>query len=107
MNPHVLYTEDDFNKLLESEEEFFVLKHSLTCPISAAAKSEFEKFQSSASVSCFILHVQQSRQLSNRIAKEFHVRHESPQALLFKDGKVVWNDSHGSITEDRLRTLVE
>ncbi|MGI8316761.1 bacillithiol system redox-active protein YtxJ [Halobacillus mangrovi] len=107
MNQQVLYSEDEFNNLLKTKEEFFLLKHSLTCPISAAARSEYEKFQSTASVPCYILHVQESRQLSNSIAKEFQVRHESPQALLFKNGKVVWHDSHGSITESRLRTFVE
>ncbi|ARI76774.1 bacillithiol system redox-active protein YtxJ [Halobacillus mangrovi] len=107
MNQQVLHTEDEFNNLLKTHEEFFVLKHSLTCPISAGAKNEYEKFQSSTSVPCYILHVQEARQLSNNIAKEFQVRHESPQVLLFKNGHVVWNDSHGSITQSRLKTLVE
>jgi bacillithiol system protein YtxJ len=106
LNQQVLHTEEEFQNLLQTEEKFFLFKHSLTCPISAAARNEFEKFIATTSVPCYILHVQESRQLSNRIAKEFQVRHESPQALLFKNKKVVWNDSHGAITENRLRSLV-
>jgi bacillithiol system protein YtxJ len=30
------------------------------------------------------------------------VRHESPQALLIKDGRSVWNASHWSVTSDSL-----
>ncbi|KHE67223.1 bacillithiol system redox-active protein YtxJ [Halobacillus sp. BBL2006] len=107
MNQQVLHTEEEFHNLLQTEEKFFLFKHSLTCPISAAARNEFENFIAIAPVPCYILHVQESRQLSNSIAKEFKVRHESPQALLFENKKVVWNDSHGAITKNRLRRLVE
>jgi bacillithiol system protein YtxJ len=40
--------------------------------------------------------------LSNAIAERFGVRHETPQALLIKDGRVVWHASHWSITSDSL-----
>jgi bacillithiol system protein YtxJ len=30
------------------------------------------------------------------------VKHESPQALLFEDGKVKWHASHWNINEDEL-----
>jgi bacillithiol system protein YtxJ len=36
------------------------------------------------------------------------VRHQSPQAILLRDGRAVWNGSHGGITAEALeRALAE
>lgn len=100
-------TEEEFEKVIQSERMFFLLKHSLTCPISASAKAEFEQFNEGTEVPCYILHVQEARALSNKIADDYGIRHESPQALLFQDQKVVWNDSHGSITNRNLKRAID
>jgi bacillithiol system protein YtxJ len=46
--------------------------------------------------------VVENRKLSNAVANRFGIRHESPQALLIKDGLVVWHASHWSITSEAL-----
>ena len=51
--------------------------------------------------------VQTHRAVSNAIAQKLGIRHETPQALLVKDGRVVWSASHFGVTaaavEDALR----
>ena len=42
--------------------------------------------------------VQTHRAVSNAIAQQLGVRHETPQALLIKDGRVVWSASHFRVT---------
>ncbi len=100
-------------KVVQSEEEleeelnqgaFFLLKHSLTCPISAQAKSEYEKFSEQSDFPCCILNIQQSRDLSKKVAERFNVKHESPQVLHFQDQQVTWHESHFSITSDQLHS---
>jgi bacillithiol system protein YtxJ len=55
----------------------------------------------------YYLHVQEARALSNYIAETYSIKHESPQALLFKDGKVVWDASHWKITYASLQENVK
>ncbi|MCA0982453.1 bacillithiol system redox-active protein YtxJ [Halobacillus yeomjeoni] len=98
-------TTEQFNEVLEKETDFFLLKHSLTCPISASAKNQYVKYNEDSSIPCYILHVQESRPLSDFIAREYGIRHESPQVLLFNSKEPVWNASHGSITERNLKKV--
>ncbi|MBT2656962.1 bacillithiol system redox-active protein YtxJ [Bacillus sp. ISL-18] len=98
-------TVEQFNDLMKTEGEFYLLKHSLTCPISLAAYKEYEKFAgSNHDIPTYFLAVQDSRPLSNEIAERFEIKHESPQAILFSEGKPRWNASHWKITS---RSLTE
>ncbi|MEH7226401.1 bacillithiol system redox-active protein YtxJ [Bacillus sp. JJ1566] len=98
-------TIEEFNNVLEKENNFIFIKHSLTCPISKAAFDEYEQFVAEhEDVPTYYLNVQEARDLSNHIAEHFEIKHESPQALLFEDGKVKWNASHRNITKESLGT---
>ena len=48
-------------------------------------------------VPAYYLYVQDARDVSNRVAEQYSIRHESPQVLYIKDGMVVWNTSHWNI----------
>jgi bacillithiol system protein YtxJ len=101
-------TLEQFAELLEKEKKFFLLKHSLTCPISHAAYQEYQKFaDENQSVPTYYLAVQESRPLSNEISEKFQIKHESPQVLLFADGKVFWHVSHWKITNRSLSSASE
>jgi bacillithiol system protein YtxJ len=78
----------------------FVYKHSTTCGISARAAMEIETLESPIPV--YWVNVREQRELSNWVTAEYGVRHESPQLLLIRDGKVekVWN--HGGIRRDQI-----
>ena len=47
------------------------------------------------------------REISNQVAQDFQVHHESPQMLLIKDGECILDQSHGGISVDEaLEVLV-
>ncbi|MEH7255189.1 bacillithiol system redox-active protein YtxJ [Neobacillus niacini] len=100
-------TVEQFEELLKQEEQFFLLKHSLTCPISDAAYKEFQKYAGEdQSVPTYYLAVQDARPLSTEIAEKFEIKHESPQVLLFNNGKATWNASHWKITNHAIKNAI-
>jgi bacillithiol system protein YtxJ len=103
-----LDTVDQFEQVAENGEPFLLLKHSVTCPISLTAYEEYEKFfnENPQYKSCFLT-VQDARPLSNYIAEKYHIKHESPQAILFVNKDVAWHASHRQITNTTLRKVIE
>jgi len=96
-----LSSEEDYKNLVElsHNKPVYLLKHSLICPISSAAFREFQLFlRENSNAAGFLLKIQENRGLSNHIAGATGVTHQSPQVLLFKDGKVVWDESHYGIS---------
>lgn len=101
------YTEistiEQWHKALEGtlEKPAVLFKHSTRCPISAGALEEFEAFledDSKGKVDYYFIRVIESRPVSNQIAEDLTVRHESPQ-IIYTDGKKAkWNASHSAIT---------
>lgn len=101
-------TKEEFNDSLQRENKFLLLKHSSTCPISHQAYVEVEKYETTEeNVPILFLVVQTSRDLSNFIAQEFEVKHESPQVLFFENGKVKGHMSHWDITSTQLKDLLK
>ncbi|HXU09473.1 MAG TPA: bacillithiol system redox-active protein YtxJ [Blastocatellia bacterium] len=101
-----LLQERDLEQLLERSktDPVLIFKHSTQCPISTQAYEEFADFvESVQGLVCGTVLVIENRRLSNSIAERFGVRHESPQAILIKDGRVTWHASHWSISPDSLR----
>ncbi|MBU8879759.1 bacillithiol system redox-active protein YtxJ [Bacillus sp. FJAT-29790] len=96
-----------FDQAVKAEGQFLVLKHSSTCPISQAAYEEYEKFaDEQKELQTFYLVVQEDRPLSNHIAEKYEIKHESPQAILFKNGAIAWHASHWKITYDSLQSVI-
>lgn len=107
MTDKKIETEEQLTKLL-TNDTFLLFKHSLTCPVSAAAFDEYQSFISGKNdLKTAFLAVQEARPLSNYVAETFGVNHASPQAILFKNGQPVWNDSHWRITKDSLQAALE
>ena len=98
-----LDTVEQFKEVFENNENLLLIKHSNTCPISQAGYEEFEKFADDhENIQSYYLVVQESRPLSNYVAETYHVKHESPQVILFKNKDVAWHTSHWKITYDTL-----
>ena len=93
----------DFDSLLERSHNETVLlyKHSTTCPVSARAKAEIGKLKDGQPV--YTLVVQQARNLSQTVAEELGVQHETPQIIVIDKGEAVSHFSHGSITAEKMR----
>jgi bacillithiol system protein YtxJ len=79
---------------LSKEQPIIIFKHSLTCPISAAAYNQMERVKERVA----LIEVQRARELSKEIEKRLGVPHESPQVIILRSGQVVWNASHFQIT---------
>jgi len=102
-------SEDDVQRLLResSERPVMLFKHSTRCPISAAAKRHFDQFAArTEDVTCWVVLVIEHRPLSQQLAREVGVSHQSPQVILLVNGQSVWNTSHGLITESALLQAV-
>ncbi len=100
MNWVGLKNEEQLNMLKEISHQKIqmIFKHSTQCSISAAAYQEMEKVDTTA----WYLDIFQHRPISNQIAEDFGVKHESPQVLLVKNGAVVYHESHRKITQETI-----
>ena len=77
-----------------------IFKHSIRCGISALAKSRLEKSDPAGDIDFYFLDLINNRALSRKVAEEFNVYHESPQVLVIKNGKCIYDESHTGITMD-------
>ena len=102
-----LKTVNEWSDVLKNSEEgpLLVLKHSTTCPVSAAAYNEFES--SAKDIPKYFLKVRESRPVSNEIESDLRVVHESPQLFLLKDGKAIWQATHYSISKSKIEKAAE
>ena len=83
------------------EGPVFIFKHSTACPVSASAKQRVDGVLADPPAHCpavYLVKVIESRAVSNAIADQVGVRHQSPQLILVKDGEAVWDASHHTIT---------
>lgn len=87
-------------KLNSSKKPQVIFKHSTRCAISSMAKNRLDKKPQPDGIDFYFLDIINNRALSNKIAAEFEVRHESPQILLINDGDCVYNESHSAIDMD-------
>ena len=90
---------------ISAEKPVAIFKHSTRCSISRMALKQFEnEFNSSDEVTLYFLDLISHRDVSNEIASRFSVAHQSPQLILIKDGKAVYNVSHNEIDAEALAT---
>ena len=83
---------------LSHEKPQLIFKHSTRCSISSMAKDRLEREWKLENVEPWYLDLIAHRNVSNAIASQLEVYHESPQAILLKDGLVVYDASHNSIS---------
>jgi bacillithiol system protein YtxJ len=91
-----------WEELLEAsnQQSILVFKHSTRCSISTMALDRINrswKPEIGHHYSPWYLDLLQYREISNRIAIDTGVEHQSPQLLLIKDGKCVKAASHQAI----------
>ena len=86
-----------------NEGPVLLFKHSNSCPISARAYDQMEGIETPV---CIVV-VQQSRDLSREIEQRTGVPHETPQALVIRNGRAVWNASHFDVTAQAVEQAVK
>ena len=87
-----------------------IFKHSTSCAISNMAINRLERSWQPAEVpglKPYYLDLLRYREISNKIAEVFEVPHESPQVIVIKNGKSVYNTSHMGINYQDIKTLVQ
>jgi bacillithiol system protein YtxJ len=82
-----------------AEVPVIIFKHSTRCAISRMALKNFEGEYTidAEKAKPYFLDLLEHRDISNEIANRFGVMHQSPQLILIKEGKAVYNTSHSDI----------
>lgn len=112
MHPNLRSLErlDELDRLLvESQAQPVLLfKHSYTCGVSAEALDELIAHLNDRNVDVryAMVTVQTHREVSNAVSVKLGVRHETPQALLVRGGRVVWSASHFRVNAEELKKAV-
>lgn len=93
---------EQLEEIKQAQGYSIIFKHSTRCSISLMAKKKFELEWESLpeNTPVFFLDLLNHRPISNAIAEQFHVHHESPQLLLIKDGECIFETSHGEISAE-------
>ncbi len=87
-----------------SEKPVLIFKHSTRCIVSRTALKQFEnEYDLQDEASAYFLDLLEHRNISNEIASRFGVYHQSPQLLLIKNGKSVYDVSHSDIDARELK----
>jgi bacillithiol system protein YtxJ len=96
-----LTTDAQWDDLLQTSETdpVIIFKHSNACGGSSEAELKLSTAdeQGSFPVTIHRLVVQKSRELSNRIADELHVRHHTPQVIVMRHSKSIYDADHSAI----------
>ena len=78
------------------QQTIAIFKHSTRCSISFVAKKTIERFWAFNN-DIYYIDLIQNRNISNLLASQLNVKHESPQIIVIKDGKAVYHAAHGMI----------
>lgn len=109
MNWIKMDTEEAFdNALRESfnNNGIAIFKHSTRCAISSVAKNRLSSnWDFSEELPIYYLDLIQYRELSNLISEKLNITHQSPQILIVKNGKCVYDNSHMSISVKSLHNF--
>jgi len=96
---------DDIIRLSHQRPQV-IFKHSTRCNISSIAWNRLKNAENLQGADCYYLDLLSHRPLSGQIAATLDVEHESPQVLLVKNGKCVYDESHLGITADELQEQI-
>ena len=96
-------------KELSNTQPVLIFKHSTRCSISSASLDRLErnwKEAEMAGVKSYYLDLISYRPVSNKIQDTFHIEHQSPQVLIIKNGRCVYDASHIDINYKDLKEWV-
>jgi bacillithiol system protein YtxJ len=102
----------DLDQLLagSATRPVLLFKHSYSCGTSAEALDQLIEHledERRLGIDYAVVTVQTHREVSNAISARLGVRHETPQVLLVRDGRVVWSASHFRVTADAVARALD
>lgn len=95
---------EKLEEVLESSKQqpVVIFKHSTVCGISASAKRQMDLFVQKHDTPVYLIVVQEDRAHVLELSERLKVRHETPQAVLVRDGQAQRVFDHFQITKDAL-----
>jgi bacillithiol system protein YtxJ len=92
---------DELDQAIEKSPEkpavFF--KHSTRCSISSMALNRFENdWKEDADGILYFIDLIKNRDISNMLSEKADVYHQSPQVIVLKDKKAIYDASHSAIS---------
>lgn len=106
----VLDSDDQLSSSLDDSfrRPVVIFKHSTRCSISSLAKNRLEQEWelTFGDHQIYYLDLIAFRSISNAVAEKLDVEHQSPQIIVIKEGKAVYNASHSSINVEDLRPYI-
>ncbi|KIX22709.1 hypothetical protein SY27_02485 [Flavobacterium sp. 316] len=107
------YTLDSQSQLdeidaISKDKPVVLFKHSTRCIISRTVLRQFDNgFNfSDSELDWYLLDLLNHRDISNEITNRYGIMHQSPQILVVKEGKAVYNASHEGIAVEDLKQFV-
>lgn len=109
--PWNMLTDDTDIQQLEKESEdkmVVVFKHSTRCGISRLVLRNFEKNLNlpTEKTKLYFLDILNNRGISQEVASQFQVIHESPQVIVIKNKEVVHHASHSGISAKKIKEFL-
>jgi len=99
------------NEISSSSEEkpVVIFKHSTRCSISRMVLKQLENEYDykDDEVTPYFLDLLSHRDISNEIANRFGVMHQSPQMIVIKGGKAIYDNSHDGIHAEDLKRFLD
>ncbi len=91
-----------------SEKPALFFKHSTRCSISSMALNRFEQNFSAEDSRCnlYFIDLIAHRDVSNAIAEQLGVQHQSPQVILLNNHQVIHTVSHSGIDAQEIERLI-
>lgn len=109
MNWIPLQNEEQLDEIIanSSNKPQVIFKHSTRCPVSSMAKNRLDKKDQPEGTDFYYLDLLKHRNISNKIAANFNVHHQSPQVLVINNGKCTYDESHSGISMEEIKANVK
>ena len=106
---------DDLNQIESIQKEskkapVVIFKHSTRCPVSAMAFNELERSwqqENHPDVEPYYLDVIQNRLISEGVAEEWNVMHQSPQIIIIHNQECIYDASHSEIDYSEIDRIIK
>lgn len=105
MHWHTINNSRQISGIIESSynRPQIIFKHSTTCPISSIAKRRLDSNIGDLEIAdLYYLDLLSYRSVSNDIAEQLGVHHESPQVIVIHKGETSYEESHLDISVEDL-----
>lgn len=103
-----LNTTTEWVGLLEQSgvKPFIILKVSLTCSLSGYVVRDMGKLGKEIEDITYKVVVQESRDVSDAIAEDLGITHETPQIIILQKGKVIYEAHHEEIEASTVQSVL-